>query len=66
MNGFMAGFISNAVRHEFSNLQIHHPEFKEDYEIKYFIEDGNNVADKVAGLTGIKAVTTRSITNGMI
>ena len=66
MNGFMAGFINNAVRHEFSNIQIHHPEFKEDYEIKYFIEDGNIVADKVAYLPGIKSVTTRSITNGMI
>lgn len=66
MNGFMAGFINNAVRHEFSNLQIHHPEFKEDYEIKYFIKDGSNVADQIAALSGIKSVTTRSITNGMI
>lgn len=66
MNGFMNGFVENAIKHEYANLQVHHPKFKEDYEIKYFIPDGKMIAAKISRLPQTKAVTARSVTNGMI
>lgn len=65
-NGFLYGYLNNAIKYETSNIQIHNPSFKKDYDIKFTIPRGEEVADKIRTLNGIKAVSSRSLSNGMI
>jgi len=66
MNGFMVGYMKEAIDFDISNIQVHHPEFKQDYDIKYFIPNGKDKAEKMSTWEGVEAATTRSIANGMI
>ena len=66
MNGFMISYINGAIEHEVSHIQIHEPEFKEDYNIRFTIPDGLSIASDLAEDERIQAVSPRSITNGMI
>lgn len=66
MNGFMVSYVNGAIKNEISHIQIHNPEFKKDYDIRYTIPQGNEVADKVMEYAEVVAVSPRSITNGMI
>ena len=65
-NGFLNGYLDNAIKYEFSNLQIHHPDFKKDYDIKYTIENGDAMVEEIGKMEEIKAVSGRSLSNGMI
>lgn len=65
-NGFMVGYVNEAINYDLSNIQIHHPEFKKDKEIIYSIKNGLIKAEEIRQLNGVKAVTTRSLTGGMI
>lgn len=66
MNGFMVGYMADIINHDVSNVQIHNPEFKTDYDIKYSIPDGHEKAREVAEWAGVKSTTTRVLVNGMI
>ena len=66
MNGFMVGYVEEVIAYDVSNLQIHHPEFKTDFELKYAIPDGISKIEEIAHWDGIEAVTARSLVNGMI
>ncbi len=66
MNGFMISYINGAIEHEISHIQIHEPEFKDDFKIKFTIPDGLAVSKSLADDERIKAISPRSITNGMI
>lgn len=66
MNGFLVGYMSNIIETDVSNIQVHHPEFKKDYEIKYFIDNGTQKADEIRSWEGVRGSTTRTIVNGMI
>ena len=66
MNGFMESYMAEVINHDVSNMQIHHPEFKKDYDVKLYIPDGDKKADEIRSWEGVKAVTSRIIINGMI
>ncbi len=66
MNGFMISYINGAIKHEISHVQIHEAEFKEDYNIGFVIPDGMELAESLAPDPRIRAISPRSITNGMI
>jgi len=66
MNGFMVGYMSDAINFDISDIQIHNPEYKVDFDIKYHIQDGKAKAEEIANWEGVKASTTRTIVNGMI
>lgn len=66
MNGFMVSYMADIINHDVSNIQVHHPDFKTDYDIKYFIPDGEKKAQEVRGWPGVRGATTRTIVNGMI
>jgi ABC-type lipoprotein release transport system permease subunit len=66
MNGFMVGYMANIIENEVSNVQVHHPEFKKDYEIKYFLSDGIKKAEQIRTWEGVRGATTRTLVNGMI
>ena len=66
MNGFMVGYMANIINNDVSNIQVHNPEFKTDYEVKYFIPDGKAKAEAMKTWPGVRGATTRMVVNGMI
>ncbi|CAK9038193.1 ABC transporter permease YtrF, partial [Durusdinium trenchii] len=65
-NGFVVDFISNSINSEYSHIQLHHPEYKKDREISYWIDDPVKRAAEIETLDGVSALTSRTILNGMI
>ena len=66
MNGFLVSYMADIINHDISNIQIHNPEFKQDFDVKYFIKDGKEKATAVRQWDGVRGVTTRTIVSGMI
>ena len=66
MNGFLVGYMANVIDNDISNVQIHHPEFKTDYDVSYYIQEGASKAEELRSFDGVRGVTTRMIVNGMI
>lgn len=65
-NGITYTFIQNAIRNQYSHIQIHNPKFPEDKNSKYFIENKSGVLEKLRKIPEIEAVTSRIISNGMV
>ncbi|WP_291097858.1 MULTISPECIES: ABC transporter permease [unclassified Flavobacterium] len=65
-NGMIEQRINSAITGELSHIQLHHPEFRKDYEIKYYLPNGRKMLETIAKNQGIKAVTGRIIIKGMI
>lgn len=66
MNGFMVGYSADIIEHDISNIQVHNSQFSSDFDVNYFIEDGEIKAQEIDTWDGVKAVTTRMISNGMV
>ncbi|MDN5214250.1 FtsX-like permease family protein [Fulvivirgaceae bacterium BMA12] len=66
MSGFMDSYLSNALKYEYSHIQVHHPDFKQDQEIKYNIKQGIKKVAEIVTDTNVKAATHRTIVNAMI
>lgn len=66
MNGFAVSYMANIINHDISNIQIHNPAFKKDFDVKYFIKNGKTKADSIRTWEGVHGVTTRTIVSGMI
>ena len=66
MRSFLISYIATSIKHETSNGQIHHPEFKKDNNIQYAIDDPDTILNQLKNTPGIANYTSRSIVNGMI
>lgn len=66
MNAFMVGYSADIIEHDISNIQVHNADFKTDFDIKYTLEKGKEKANELSEWDGVKAATTRIISNGMI
>jgi len=68
--GYVFGIINqrfkDAINHEISHIQIHHKNFKDDYDAQYVIDNAENVTSSLKSNPAISAYTTRSIGHGMI
>ncbi|MEM1218835.1 MAG: FtsX-like permease family protein [Bacteroidota bacterium] len=64
--GMIKSYIDNAIRNEISHIQIHQPEFLEDREVKYPLEQGPAIANTVSDMPGVEAVAMRTLSNAMI
>ena len=65
-NGMIEQRINSAISSELSHIQLHHPEFRKDYEIKYYLPEGRRMLESIAKKQEIKAVAGRVIIKGMI
>lgn len=65
-NGMIEQRISSAITSELSHIQMHHPDFRKDYEIKYSLPEGRKMLESIAKKQEIKAVAGRVIIKGMI
>ena len=66
MNGFMVSYSADMIEHDISNIQVHNPAFKNDFDINYYLADATKKASELRSSEGVVGVTTRMITNGMV
>ncbi len=66
MNGFTISYVNGSIRNEVSHIQVHHPDFREDYDIEFNITDGVARTKEILKLPEVKAAAPRSIVNGML
>ncbi|MEP4533638.1 MAG: FtsX-like permease family protein [Cyclobacteriaceae bacterium] len=66
MNAFVVGYMADIINHDVSNAQVHHPDFKTDFDVQFIIEMAGEKAEEVRSWEGVKAATTRTLVNGMI
>jgi len=66
MNSFLLSYIQTAIRHEVSNGQIHHPEFTQDFDIKFTIDKPQRIVSFLKENENVVAVARRRVVNGMI
>ena len=62
INSYVDGAISTVVGH----VQIHHPEFMEDKEVKYVLQEPEQLIQQLSPTDDIKAYSIRSVATGMI
>ncbi|MCF8245083.1 MAG: FtsX-like permease family protein [Saprospiraceae bacterium] len=65
-DGMAKDRIRTVIQEEVSHLQIHHPAFKEDFEPKFVAGDVDSLTAKIVAVPGVKSITARSITRGMM
>lgn len=64
--GMVKGYISSAVQNIVSHIQIHHRDFLEDRESKYFMENENELVEKIKDIPEVRAAGARSLVAAMI
>ncbi len=66
MNGFTVSYMADTINHDVSNVQIHNPAFKKDFDISFIVPNGVAKTNEIRNWPEVKATTTRTIINGMI
>ena len=65
-NGITFTFVENAIKDQYSHIQLHHPKFPEDKNNKYFLANKSELLNKIRQNPEVEAVTSRMISTGMI
>lgn len=65
-NGMIEQRVNTAITSELSHIQLHHPEFRKEYEIKYYLPKGRKTLEIIGKDSKIKAASGRIIIKGMI
>jgi putative ABC transport system permease protein len=65
-NGMIEQRVNTAITSELSHIQLHHPEFGKEYELKYFLPKGRKMLEFIAKDSTTKAVSGRIVIKGMI
>lgn len=58
--------IEEAIKNEFSNIQLHHPQFSESYDMRYNLIQTDSITAFLTRRKEVKAYATRTIAFGMI
>lgn len=70
MSGFATGmvksYISNAIENVVSHIQIHHPEFSKDNDVKFYLSQPEEMTSTIKTAGNVVAVSNRGLVNGMI
>ncbi len=64
--GMMKSRVRTVIDAEVGHLQVHHVDFKKDYDPEYVLENGNELLQVIRFLPGVKIVAPRSITPAML
>ncbi len=68
--GFSIGmgnsYVVSAIRLEVSHIQLHHPEYLKDFDVRYYIERADTLAREVAQEAGVRHVSPRTLVHGMV
>jgi len=63
--GLMNQTIEESIYTQLSHIQIHHPDFLNDRELRHYIADAENIAETLRSKNEVRAVASRSVANGM-
>lgn len=64
--GMANSYIDNAIQKETSHIQIHDPNYPDEKESKYYMEDVGEMLSTIEGVEHVEATTVRSLANVMI
>ncbi len=68
--GFSMGmgdsYVESAIRLEVSHIQLHHPEYLAERDVRFVIEGADSLARAVAREPGVRRVSPRTIVHGMV
>lgn len=64
--GMMKSRIRSVIEAEIGHLQLHDTGFKKDYDPEFVIDNGGEVLKTLTATQGVKMVSARSVTNGML
>jgi len=62
----VGGYVKKAIKNETSHIQLHHPDFVEDKEIKYVLDSPNATLAKIEENPMVESATLRTVVNGML
>jgi len=63
--GMMKSYVNNSIENSIGHIQIHAPQFTEEYDLKYRLPSASKVEQEIAALPQVKAFSTRTVANGM-
>jgi ABC-type lipoprotein release transport system permease subunit len=66
MEGMAKKRAKTAIYNEISHVQVHHPEFKQNYESKFYIPDADALIAELKNDPRVTAVTSRMVLSGML
>lgn len=64
--GMLHARVRTVIDTEVSHLQMHHPEFKDDYDPALILKDHHQVMNALREMKSIRYCTYRSVTQGML
>ena len=66
MSGAADQGLKDALNDYASEIQIHHPEFSENYELKHYIKNSSELNDFIMSIEGVESVSSRVKILGMV
>lgn len=64
--GMLRSRVQTVIQTETGHIQLHHPEFKKDHDVKFVLPGGYHSLEKIRSLEGVKLAASKSITQGML
>ncbi len=64
--GMMDQRLSDAIEHEISHIQLHHPEYQIDNNPEFDIDQSNQIVSDIQNNSSVKATSARVLAFGMI
>lgn len=65
-DGILRSRLKTVIEQEVGHLQLHHPDYKVDYEAAFTIPVWDELSGKLSTIPDIKAATARSLAQGML
>ena len=64
-NGLVEQRIRSAVDTEIAHIQLHHPQFRADYDLQYRLPQGPQMLEEIARMPDVRTATGRVVLQGM-
>lgn len=64
--GMVLSYISNAIQYQTSHIQIHHPQYKDERELKFDIANASDIVEQLKADENVVAMSSRILVNGML
>ena len=64
--GMIVSYINNGIENQYSHIQIHHPDFKEDFKADFTLKGASDLLQSIQANEEVKTATGRVIANGMV
>ena len=64
--GLLHSRLRTVIETETGHIQLHHLEFKKDYESIFILPGGYNLLSQIMAIPGVQMAAPRSVTHGML